>query len=86
MIQMIPHSTSLEHTLEDRSIVTPEDRFRVYGWYDHVRLYGRDLLDRIREAGFEVEHLVAADLVSERQVRCMGLQRESLFMARRPKD
>jgi len=86
MIQMIPHSTLLEHTLEDPSIVSPQDRFRVYGWYDHVRLYGRDLVDRIREAGFEVEHLASTDLVDERQVRRMGLQRESLFMARRPKD
>lgn len=41
-------------TLEDPSIRTPEERRRRYWQEDHVRLYGGDFPDRLREEGFEV--------------------------------
>ncbi len=41
-------------TYEDASIVDPKERESVYGQDDHVRLYGLDYPDRIRQAGFEV--------------------------------
>ncbi|MEQ9657738.1 methyltransferase domain-containing protein, partial [Fulvivirga sp.] len=41
-------------TYEDKSIVDPKERESVYGQDDHVRLYGHDYPDRIRQAGFEV--------------------------------
>lgn len=43
-----------ETTFEDSSVTTPEDRERVFGQCDHVRIYGRDYVDRLREAGFDV--------------------------------
>ncbi len=86
MIQMVPHSASLEHTLEDPSVVTPEDRFRVYGWYDHVRLYGLDLIDRMRDAGLDVQRIAVADMVDERQGERMGLEQQALFLTHRPSD
>lgn len=42
-------------TYEDWSITTPEGRLRAFVQEDHVRIYGRDLIDRLRTAGFEVE-------------------------------
>jgi hypothetical protein len=44
-------------TYEDDSITDPEERTRIFGQYDHRRLYGNDFADRLREAGFEVEDL-----------------------------
>lgn len=41
-------------TFEDASIQTPEGREKAFGQSDHVRLYGKDYPDRIRQAGFEV--------------------------------
>jgi SAM-dependent methyltransferase len=41
-------------TVEDPSIVDPEERERAFGQRDHVRKYGRDFPDRARAAGFEV--------------------------------
>ena len=39
-------------TYEDPSIV--EHRERVFGQHDHVRVYGLDYYDRLRESGFVV--------------------------------
>jgi len=44
-----------EATFEDPSIVTPEDRERFFGQWDHVSLYGPDLKDRLESAGFDVK-------------------------------
>lgn len=41
-------------TLEDSSIITPKEREKVYGQDDHVRLYGKDYANRLRQAGFKV--------------------------------
>lgn len=41
-------------TREDPRIATAEERFRAYGHPEHVRAYGPDYADRLREAGFHV--------------------------------
>lgn len=41
-------------TYEDFSITDPREREKVFGQDDHVRLYGRDYADRLRQAGFNV--------------------------------
>lgn len=48
-------------THEDPTITDPEERKRVFGEFGHVRYYGRDLGDRLANAGFEV----TLDLASE---------------------
>jgi SAM-dependent methyltransferase len=42
-------------TFEDDSVTSPPDRKRVFGQHDHVRIYGRDIDDRLEAAGFEVQ-------------------------------
>lgn len=57
-------------TFEDNSITDPEERTRIFGQYDHRRLYGNDFADRLREAGFKVEDLdYAAHLTAEERMR-----------------
>ena len=41
-------------TYEDSAITEPEDRLEAFGQEDHVRIYGRDYVDRLLAAGFEV--------------------------------
>ncbi len=45
----------LNKTFEDPNITDPDERERVYGQSDHVRLYGKDYPDRLRRAGFKVK-------------------------------
>ena len=43
-----------EVTYEDPSVVDPDERERIFGQWDHVRIYGQDYYDRLRESGFTV--------------------------------
>lgn len=61
-ILQVPLALSLEKTLEDSSVVHPEDREKLYGQYDHVRLYGIDYKERLESVGFKVDlHDVSAN-------------------------
>lgn len=60
-------------TFEDPSITDPAKRTRLFGQDDHVRRYGPDYGDRLRKAGFEVRIINAREVVSERDIRRMGI-------------
>jgi SAM-dependent methyltransferase len=50
-----PTDMAREESFEDWTVTKPNDRARVFGQADHVRIYGRDYPDRLRDAGFHVE-------------------------------
>jgi SAM-dependent methyltransferase len=53
-IVLVPVDLGLPETHEDPSITDPAERERAFWQSDHLRLYGPDLPDRLREAGFTV--------------------------------
>jgi SAM-dependent methyltransferase len=61
-ILQVPISLALDTTVEDPNIVRPEDRERVFGQRDHVRIYGQDYISRLKVAGFDA---IAATLGGE---------------------
>ncbi|MBK8341300.1 MAG: methyltransferase domain-containing protein [Flavobacteriales bacterium] len=68
-------------TDEDPSVTDPQERFRRFGQTDHVRLYGSDYFDRLREAGFIVTvDDMAARLLPAAVFRYGLLRREVLVM------
>jgi ubiquinone/menaquinone biosynthesis C-methylase UbiE len=62
-----------ERTFEDSSIVDPNERLLLYGREDHLRRYGPDYAERLREAGFIVTTTKVYDLVEESKAIFMGL-------------
>src|SRR5690606_40783340 len=54
-IFQVPMKTGLEETYEDFSIKDPKERQKHFGQYDHVRWYGMDYFQRLKNAGFEVD-------------------------------
>ena len=68
-----------DRTFEDRSIVDPAERERVFGQSDHVRIYGRDFAERLRAARFSVAAVAAGEIASAREVVRSGLKQEDLF-------
>ena len=54
-IFQIPQDLKREVTFEDNSITDKKERAKIFGQYDHVRIYGRDYFDRLKEAGFIVK-------------------------------
>lgn len=53
-ILQVPISLALDKTYEDLSVTTPSEREEVFGQSDHVRIYGIDYVDRLKESGFQV--------------------------------
>ena len=76
---LVPQDLSLEQTLEDPSINTPELREKFYYQRDHLRLYGRDYASRLAEAGFNVETLDYFSRLSEHERFRYALRREDLL-------
>ena len=56
-IMMVPEDRGRATTFEDDSITDSKERTRLFGQYDHRRVYGCDYDDRLREVGFVVERL-----------------------------
>lgn len=56
-ILQIPQDLSRENSFEDDSITDRKERAKIFGQYDHVRVYGRDYFDRLRAIGFKVEEV-----------------------------
>ncbi|WP_424494952.1 class I SAM-dependent methyltransferase [Salinimicrobium sp. GXAS 041] len=67
-ILQIPQDLSRKHTFEDDSITDPKERARIFGQYDHVRIYGRDFFDKLRKMGFRVEEVDYTSQLSSEEV------------------
>lgn len=70
-ILLVPIST--ERTFEDPSITDPAELLRIFGEDDHIRRYGPDYVDRLREAGFTVKVTYPSELCSPAERVRMGL-------------
>lgn len=56
-IVQIPQDLKRENTFEDDTITDKKERAKIFGQYDHVRIYGRDYFDKLRNIGFTVEEV-----------------------------
>lgn len=53
-ILQVPYDAKREKTFSDDSIVDPKERARIFGQYDHVRVYGMDYFKTLASIGFNV--------------------------------
>jgi SAM-dependent methyltransferase len=67
MLLSVPLDPKLATTLEDPTVTDPKARERLYGQSDHLRLYGADYADRVRELGFDVKAIEYARTLSEEE-------------------
>jgi len=54
-ILQVPQDLSREKTFEDNNITDPKERAKIFGQYDHLRIYGLDYFDKLRSVGFVVK-------------------------------
>jgi SAM-dependent methyltransferase len=73
-LMQVPIERDRETTFEDWTVTSREERTRVFGGGSHVRIYGRDYYDRLREAGFEVTLEPYARELGQPAVRAYGLR------------
>lgn len=75
---MVPLVEGWPETYENPSVTTEDDRTLHFLQWDHVRLYGADLRDRIRQAGFVVREFMAGGDEAARYRLARG---ERVFLA-----
>ena len=54
-IFQIPQDLSRTKTFEDNTITDRKERAKIFGQYDHVRIYGTDYFSTLETAGFQVD-------------------------------
>ena len=54
LIAQVPLDENRTTTFEDNSITDRKERTKVFGQYDHVRVYGKDYLEFLDQTGFSV--------------------------------
>lgn len=69
-IFQIPQDLKRAVTFSDDSITDQKERAKIFGQYDHVRVYGRDYFEKLKSIGFRVEEVdytntIPCDLVEK---------------------
>lgn len=84
-ILQVPVSLKLQKTYEDSTITTPEEREKAFGQKDHVRIYGKDYEDRLKQAGFSVDvYDFVKELGEPLANKYALLKKEKLYICSRP--
>lgn len=78
-ILQVPYEELRETTFEDDSITDPNERAKIFGQYDHVRVYGMDYFDKLRSIGFEVEAINYSANLSEEEINKYRLAKGELL-------
>ena len=83
-VVLSPVERERELTFEDDTITDKDERTRIFGQYDHRRIYGRDYADRLREAGFEVMVLPYMQHLTSAEQQLYALTDEDLYIVYKP--
>ncbi len=68
-----------ETTYEDTSITDPKEREIAFGQDDHVRMYGKDYPERLRQAGFRVKEDNFIQELKEEEVKRYALPKDEVI-------
>lgn len=83
-VVLSPVDLSRERTFEDDSITDPAERTRLFGQYDHRRVYGRDYVERLSQAGFRVEDYAYKNEFSVSEQSLYALPDDHIYIIRKP--
>ena len=75
-VVQVPYDAKREITFEDNTITDQSERTRIFGQYDHLRVYGMDYFKKLSSIGFDVSALDYTSGISsddiERYRLCKG--------------
>lgn len=78
-IFQIPQDTSRALTFEDDTITDKDQRTKIFGQYDHVRIYGMDYFDKLRAVGFRVDPIDYTSKFSDLEIKKYGLAKGEII-------
>ena len=80
-IFQVPQELHRETTFEDNSITDKKERAKIFGQYDHVRIYGKDFISLLNQSGFKSKGIPYANKLSEVEIKKYSLQKEVIPVA-----
>lgn len=78
-IFQVPQELDRPLTFQDDSITDKKERAKIFGQYDHVRIYGRDYFTKLRTIGFEVEEVDYTNRLTPQEVDAYRLAKGELI-------
>ena len=81
LIAQVPLDDNRDTTFEDSSVIDPNERSRIYGQYDHVRIYGKDFFSFLNQAGFKSKGIPYTEKLTEIEIKKYSLQKEIIPVA-----
>ncbi len=78
-----PVEQDREYTYEDDEITDPKERAKIFGQYDHRRIYGRDYIERLKEAGFTVDAIDYIQNFTPKEKRLYAISNEVIYVVKK---
>jgi SAM-dependent methyltransferase len=78
-IFQIPQDLAREKTFEDDAILDRIERTKIFGQYDHVRVYGRDYFDKLRTIGFKVDEVDYTKKIAPEKLEQFCLMKDEIL-------
>ncbi len=78
-----PIDENLKQTNEDPTVITPEQREKHFGQWDHVRYYGTDIKGRFEKPGFTVNLVRYGETFNAEDYRKFGLCKDIILVAQK---
>lgn len=78
-ILQVPYNSERAETFEDASITDPKERAKIFGQYDHVRIYGMDYFEKLATIGFKVEAVDFTKQLSAEEIEKYRLPKGELI-------
>lgn len=78
-IFQIPQDLSRATTFEDDTITDKKERAKIFGQYDHVRVYGRDYFDKLRSIGFKVDEIDYTKKIAPKELERFCLMKNEIL-------
>ena len=78
-IFQIPLDKNRQQTFQDDSITDRAERTRIFGQYDHVRVYGMDYFDKLKSIGFDVHPIDYTQNFSLKEIEKYRLEKGEIL-------
>jgi len=73
LIAQVPLDENRNATFEDATVTDSKERTRIFGQYDHVRIYGLDYFERLNAIGFDARGIAYLKSLSKEEIQRFGL-------------
>ncbi len=78
-ILQIPLDPKRQITFEDDSITDPKERAKIFGQYDHLRVYGMDYFQKLNDVGFDAHPINYVSKFSKDEIQLYCLDENELL-------